>query len=506
MARASSSTGTSDRTGRPRRATDRLAVYRDRRSFAETPEPRGAAERPARAGKLRFVVQKHAAHTLHYDFRLEHEGVLLSWAVPKGPSVSPADRRLAVRTEDHPLEYAGFEGTIPKGHYGAGRVEIWDRGTWLPEDDPARGLAEGRLSFRLRGRKLSGRWHLVRTRLDGGKRENWLLFKAREGAARGPAPRKPVLRPRRASASQSDAAAQLAALPGKLGFTNLEKVLYPEQNLTKGELLAYYARVSSWLLPHVRGRPLTLVRCPDGHHRHCFYQKHATSGVPDAVGRVEIREEGGKREPYMVIEDLAGLLALVQLGALEIHTWVAHADQLELPDQLIFDVDPDPSLGWARVVETALELRTRLSELGLESFVKTTGGKGLHVVAPVKRRLSWEEHKEFARGLVVRLEREAPERYTANPRKERRKGRIFVDYLRNGRGATAIAPYSTRAREGAPVATPLAWTELEKPLVPSAFTVHTVPERLDALRADPWADYAGLRQSISAAARRSVAR
>jgi bifunctional non-homologous end joining protein LigD len=526
--------------------TRRLAGYRSRRRFDRTPEPAGVA--PVRgAGGPVFVVQKHAASRLHYDFRLKHEGVLWSWSVPKGPSLSPSDRRLAVRTEDHPLEYADFEGVIPEGEYGGGTVMVWDRGTWTPEGDAGEAMRKGRLTFTLHGRKLRGRWHLVRTRLDaGGKRENWLLFKGRDDEASdavdvvaaqpdsalsgrsleeiGASPER-VWRSNRAEKTQAARASaagsrrrakapeaplspttaeMVRALPVGFPLTNLEKVLYPEQNLSKAELVAYYALVAEWMLPHVANRPLTLVRCPDGRHADCFYQKHAKPGVPHAVRRIPIPEDGGKTATYMAVDDMPGLVALAQLGALEIHTWPCHADRVERPDQLVFDVDPDEGLAWEHVVEAACALRRQLAELGLESFVKTTGGKGLHVVAPVTRRLGWDEHKEFARAVALAVERAEPDRYTTNMRKDRRKGRVYLDYLRNARGATAIAPYSARAREGAPVATPITWKELEAGVDPRSFTVFTVTSRLADLRRDPWAGYFDLDQSITAAARRSV--
>jgi bifunctional non-homologous end joining protein LigD len=533
----------------------RLETYRRKRRFDRTPEPAGgggAARERARAREERlFVVQKHAASRLHYDFRLELDGVLLSWSVPKGPSLAPADRRLAVRTEDHPLEYADFEGIIPKGEYGGGTVMVWDRGTWTPEGDAAEGVRKGRLTFTLHGRKLRGRWHLVRTRLDSGQRENWLLFKGRDeaadehvdlvgeqpdsaltgrtleeiGSARDRVWRsnrsgdgggeldakaaaktatKSPSRARREPAPPRSTAEMVRALPVSFAFTNLEKVLYPEQGLRKAELVAYFAVVAEWMLPHVAGRPLTLVRCPDGRHKHCFFQKHVKEGVPDVVRRIQIPEDDGTEATYMAVDDMPGLVALAQLGALEIHTWVSHADALERPDQLVFDVDPDVGLPWERVVDAAQALRHRLAELDLESFVKTTGGKGLHVVAPVRRRLGWDEHKGFAHGLVAGLERERPDLYTTNVRKVRRQGRVYLDSLRNGRGATAIAPYSSRAREGATVATPITWAELEAGVDPRAFTVYTVPGRLAELKRDPWAGYDELAQSITAAARRRV--
>jgi len=537
----------------------RLATYRTKRDFERTPEPAGRPARRKRSRGLRYVIQKHAARNLHYDFRLEHEGVLWSWSVPKGPSLAPTDRRLAVRTEDHPLEYADFEGVIPHGEYGGGTVMVWDTGTWQPEGDAADAMKKGRLTFELMGQKLHGRWHLVRTRLSGGKRENWLLFKGRDdaaddaadviadepdsaasgrsleqiGSARGrvwhsnrkekevkgekgrpttlkdriaaraaarPAAKKKATAAKsKASTATKTAAAALPdllrELPVGFRFTNLEKVLYPEEGITKGQVIAYYAVVAEWLLPYIEGRPLTLLRCPDG-YKHCFFQKHAREGVPDSIERVQVREESGKREPYMVVRDRAGLLAAPQLGALELHTWMSRVEDVEHPDELVFDIDPDVGLAWKQVVAAAQELRERLEAEGLTSFVKTTGGKGLHVVAPVQRKRTWDEHLAFALEIVQAMEREGSDRYTTNARKALRKGRMFLDYLRNGRGATAVAPYSTRARAGATVATPLSWSELERGVDPHDFTLTSVPKRLASLRADPWADYAKVRQSI----------
>ena len=509
------------RSARKKRVDERLEPYRGKRRFERTPEPSGDAS-PRRAGaRPRYVIQKHAARNLHYDFRLEHEGVLWSWSVPKGPSLDPADRRLAVRTEDHPLDYADFEGVIPKGEYGGGTVMVWDTGTWEPLGDAEEAMEKGHLTFLLHGRKLTGRWHLVRTRPTGG-RESWLLFKGRDEAA---SESTDVLEAKPESVASGRSLEQIgsardrvwhsnrgAGSPAEIlrqlrvgfAFTNLEKVLYPEIGLTKADLVAYFALVADWLLPQVAGRPLTLVRCPEGHTGACFFQKHANAGVPDAVDRIEIREEDGSVGTYMAIHDVAGLLAAPQLGALELHTWVSHVEDLERPDQLVFDIDPDEDLPFERVALTAQLLRQRLGDLGLESFVKTTGGKGLHVVAPVKPRHAWDEHKDFAYAVALALERDAPDRYTTNARKAQRKGRIYLDYLRNGRGATAVAPYSTRRRPGAPVATPLTWSELEHGIDPKKLDVIAVSKRLASLRQDPWAGYAKLRQSIRESARRKL--
>jgi bifunctional non-homologous end joining protein LigD len=509
---------------------DKLATYRAKRRFDRTPEPSGGKARGGRVGP-RYVIQKHAASRLHYDFRLEHDGVLWSWSVPKGPSLAPADRRLAVRTEDHPIDYADFEGIIPAGEYGGGAVIVWDHGSWEPDGDAGDGMKRGRLTFTLHGDKLRGRWHLVRTKMHGGdRRENWLLFKGRDAEADdarditadapesavsgrtieevGAAPQRVwhsnrAAEPDRFARRRIHAAAQKLAAAVGIQLTNPDKVLYPEAGLTKAQLVAYIAAVADWMLPHIARRPLTLVRCPDGRHRQCFYQKHAFAGVPDFIERMEIAEEEGSGI-YMFVDDLTGLVALAQLGVLELHTWGAHADDVERPDQLVFDVDPDLAVGWEDVVATALLLRERLGDLGLDSFVKTTGGKGLHVVAPIQRRLRWDEVKAFTRGFAGQLAAEQPDRFTINPLKKERRGRLFLDYLRNTRGASAVVPYSPRAREGAPVAAPLTWEELVAGVEPATFNLTSMPRRLADLDVDPWAGYADVRQGITAAMQRQV--
>lgn len=839
-----------------------LAPYRAKRDFAKTPEPQGGGG-TAPAGL--FVVQKHAARRLHYDFRLALDGVLKSWAVAKGPSLDPAVRRLAVHVEDHPLAYAGFEGVIPQGEYGGGSVMVWDTGTWEPVGDARAGLAKGHLRFRLDGEKLKGEWTLVRM---GGRAasdgDNWLLVKRPDDHARpgdgdallaaadrsvatgrsleeiaaaadrvwtsrpkatspAPARRDPRPRGKRANASASlpdfvapalptlvarvpagpewlheikldgyrvlcrvadrrvrfltrtgqdwtrkflslagalpaglddalidgeivvldddgtssfgrlqeelsagrddrlvlfafdllfeegedlrglplvERKARLAMLlgpgagatgrvrlsehvegrgadvlhaactmalegivskrrqsayrsgrgedwvktrciarqefviggyaalrngrggvgalligyyedealryAGKVGtgftaetrarlearlatlrregspfasavpaaarraarwveprlvaeiaytewtrdgvlrhpsfqglredkpaadvtrdraksapapgtrrlarapggveiagvaLTHPDRVLFAEQGLTKRDLAEYYAAVAARMLPHVRHRPLTLVRCPQGRARACFYQKHPGAAVPDVVKRVEVPESEGTGVQLM-IDDLRGLIALVQIGVLEFHVWGARVEALERPDRVVFDLDPDPTVDWPRVVEAARELRARLAGMKLTSFVKTTGGKGLHVVVPIAPVAPWAEVKAFAQSVARAMAQEAPHAYTTNMRKAERKGRIFIDYLRNERGATAVAPYSTRARPGAGVATPIDWRELSASLDPRAFNVRTVPARLSRRRRDPWQEMDALRQALPNGARR----
>jgi bifunctional non-homologous end joining protein LigD len=756
-----------------------LQRYHEKRDFTVTPEPKGGA--PSKTG-FSYVIQKHAASHLHYDFRLELDGVLLSWAVPKGPSLNPGDRRLAMQTEDHPIEYGGFEGTIPQGEYGGGTVMVWDRGTWEPLEDPRKAYAKGHLRFVLHGEKLRGGWHLVRTGKASDEKKGWLLFKSRDAEARtdGPsvldldnsaktgrtmeqiagagdkvwhsnraaknaghggtrqkessdgtskknapsAPRRkeeleallekakpgrlpgklelqrPTLvkkvptGPKWAHELKYDGARILArlesgsvkllnsdgqdwtgtvpslaalisglpfstalfdgeiavarpdgttdfrlledaldegtggeitffvfdllhlngrdlrALPlgqrkaileialaessdprlhfsrhlvssgddffqaackvgargiiskkldqpyrsgkgrdwvltecvgpkasGKarkgdaherrekvahqrnanaaappasaksvtagLRFTHPDRVLYPRDGITKQELAEYYAAVNPWMMPHVANRPLTLVRCPQGIGKQKFFQKNAKPPLPKSIRAIPIADEGETLQ-YMAIDDQAGLISLAQMSVVEIHTWGAHADDPEKPDFLVFDLDPDPAVKWPDVIACAELMKKGLLELGLESYVKTTGGKGLHVCVPIARRVSWDEAKEFCRGLTELMVRLNPQAYVATMSKSQRTGKIFIDFFRNGRGATFIAPYSTRARDGAPVAMPLAWDELSTKIGADHFHVRNVMKRMARLSQDPWKDASSKKQVLSAAAIRAV--
>lgn len=785
---------------------------------------------------LSFIVQKHAARRLHYDFRLELDGVLLSWACPRGPSLDPGDKTLAVRTEDHPLEYGGFEGVIPRGGYGAGTVMLWDRGRWEPKSDPHAGLRKGHLSFTLHGARLRGGFALVKIR-DGGKEDSWLLLKSRDEAAcvgdgrrvlkehavsvesgRGmeeiaagrervwtrsgelptraevaalpgavkrkiPWPLEPQLptlvtrlpedgawlhelkldgyrllirlrggkaevytrggqnwtgrlaviaraveelpvgeavidgelvapdergftsfsalqraidmnpgrlyyyvfdllqahgvdlrevplRERKAvlrrllpaepgrirysdhvSAQGSAVYAQacelkaegivskradapyrsgrgrdwvkvkctgreefvvggyitrgrnpLASLllgrfdgeslvyvgrvgtgfneedfralckrlkklarkghpfagsppplsPGErvhwvepqlvvdvkfsewtadnilrhasfqgiredkppsqitgdtplppptsipqISISNPDKVYYPESGLTKGEIVAWVASMAHWILPHVADRPLMVLRCPDGYAGNCFYQKHYENMQPPVY---PVRVPGDD-DPYITVRDAAGLIALVQTGVLEIHPWGARNDRLERPDRMIFDLDPDTAVPFDAVALAAQDLKQRLDGLGLRSWLRWSGGKGLHVVVPLSRRHSWEEVKDFSRALAQHMAREQPRVYIAKASKEQRKGKIFIDWLRNGMGSTAIATWWFRARRGAPVAVPLEWGDLDSPLDFDAWRVPLVqpPGR------DPWPGFLEAKQTITAEMQRKVA-
>ena len=810
-----------------------LASYRRKRDFARTPEP---VPRPAGRGGDVFVVQKHGARALHYDLRLEIGGVLKSWAVTKGPSLDPKVRRLAVHVEDHPLDYADFEGNIPKGQYGGGAVMVWDRGTWVPMGDVEADYRKGQIKFRLDGKKLKGGWTLVRLKnADDQKGNAWLLIKERDIYARAeadgivtedeplslltgrnleeiaaaaaeaeparkagrrrlraptasriadareaPLPRRPrpqlaslidsvptdagwlheikydgyrtlariadgavrmftrnghdwteryapiaeelgalacrsavidgevcvqvgsgatsfaalqhalaesateqlvffcfdlpyldgrdlsrspliarkkalqalldpvifdhgplhysehivgrgaefldqaqrlglegivskkarsVYTPGRSKSwikvkcaargdfvivgyAESAAAGGLSSLllaepfgqglryVGRVGtgfsareakrlrdelqphrcdqpvftlqglkdkraatwveprriadieysartsegrlragrykglrpgaraaaaatagprrhvsdadlaavwITNPDRRMFGRDGPTKLDLALYYAKVAEWMVPEIVDRPLTLVRCPSGEIDDVFYQRHATAGMPEHIHRIPLHEaESEERADFIYIADAKGLFTLAQFGVVEFHPWGCRVDKPERPDRIVIDLDPDVGLNWRTVVQAAHEVRDELGLIGLTGFVRTTGGKGLHVVVPVKRRHGWPTAKALALGFVAQLAEKHPKRYTASPAKAARRGRIYADYLRNARSATAVGSYSLRARKGVPVATPLDWPELADLDDPRALDYRTVPERLSALTIDPW--------------------
>jgi bifunctional non-homologous end joining protein LigD len=849
-----------------------LGDYARKRDFARTPEPKPATKRPATQaarpattppeksasaapGGLAFAVQRHDARRLHWDLRLELDGVLKSWAVTKGPSITAGEKRLAVHTEDHPLDYLQFEGNIPKGEYGGGSVIVWDVGRWFPEGDPHKGLAKGHLDFRLGGVRLKGRWHLVRMNpRRGEKTEPWLLIKSRDEFSREPgAPEivdeeltsaltgvtskemaataaglpashavrvastrrgklvlpdlatmagarkaalpvfiepslaspggrppsgpkwiheikhdgyriqaridgakatlltrkgidwtarfpyvapvltrlglksalidgeivvedeagistlnnlqaelksgrkdrflyfvfdlmhcngydltrtplgdrkdllhtivsglapdspvrfsehldvdgptmlahacrmglegivskrtdlgyrlgrsdswlkakcqksqefvilgyvrstaasgavgslvlgyydrgklvyagrvgtgwslsvasalyaelnkikavKPALRdplpagagkgvvwaePRLVCAVEyrawtSDGIVMQASFKGlredkpaaevvleeppsphspaqdrKTGgrnsrpaLTHPERILWPEAGLTKQGLADYYADIADWILPHIAGRVLSLLRCPSGVNEQCFFAKHPFAGLSNAVRQVDVGED----EPMLALDGIEGLLNLVQAGVVEIHPWGSRTDDLDHPDRLIFDLDPGEGAPWDAVIAAAVDVRDRLRARGLASFVKTTGGKGLHVVVPVEPMAGWDEAKAFTASIAEAMAADQPGRYVATVAKRARRGRIYIDYLRNDRGSTAVAAYSTRSLPQASVSTPLAWDELSSGLRSDHFTVGNLRHRLAFLTRDPWQGFFDVRQSIS---------
>src|SRR5579863_5658787 len=540
-------------------ASTKLALYRAKRDFTRTAEPSGRSK-VARSARLRFVVQKHAATRLHYDLRLELDGVFKSWAVTKAPSLDPAVKRLAVEVEDHPLDYGDFEGTIPQGEYGGGTVQLWDRGYWQPEGAAAAAdmLSRGSLRFRLEGKHLKGGWVLVRMRRDPskGKRNNWLLIKHRDefssnadtadmsaadrsvasgramtqiAAGTGRKPRPFMLgaarikanavwnsdrnekSPERARDTRSVAAVRrpkaARSMPENVTLTNPDKIMWPKAGrasaLTKRDLADYYAAIAPWMIDHIRGRPCSIIRAPDGIGGERFFQRHAMQGTSPLLTLVKV---AGDRKPYLQVDRLEALVALAQVAALEIHPWNCIPGNPELPGRFVFDLDPAPDVAFAAVVAAAVELRQRLTDLGLISFCKTTGAKGLHVVTPFSLtktdRIGWPEAKALAREICTRMAADSPQKYLTTMTKSARVGRIFLDYLRNDRMATAVAPLSPRARPGAPVSMPLRWTQVRADLDPSRYTLSNAAGLV--AKAKAWEEYGRATRPLLTALKRIV--
>ena len=790
-----------------------LSEYQRKRNFKVTsePSPSSPARRPASA--LAFVVQKHAARNLHYDFRLELDGVLKSWAVPKGPSLDPSHKRLAVHVEDHPLSYGAFEGSIPAGQYGAGDVIVWDRGIWQPHDDPHKAYAAGKLKFTLVGEKLAGDWALVRTRLKGsGDKEQWLLIKENDQQARPisdydivqaqptsvlsnarvgqPKTRQPTLpdqmapqlatlvdrapagdwhyeikfdgyrilarvrdghvhlftrnghdwsdrlprqvkalaalklkdcwldgevvslnrdglpdfqglqqafdsgrsqdlvyylfdapflhgQDQRSVALQERRAALKAALAGnqspllrfsetfaadhhdilhsacslglegvigkragspysstrsadwiklkcrrrqefvivgytrpqgsrsgfgalllavhadralvyagrvgtgfdqatlqtlykkmqplarqssplanpvtaaqargvhwirpqlvaevqfaewtreglvrqaafvglrsdkpqeqivhepplaqsrvsQISITHPERIIDPTSGTQKAQLARFYEDISEWLLPHLRHRPGALLRAPEGVDGEQFFQKHSERLAIPLITQLDQALDPGHAR-LMEIHNLAALIGAVQMGAIELHTWGATVDKIDTPDLFVLDLDPDPALPWKSMLEAAQLVLSVLDELGLTAYIKTSGGKGLHLIVPLARRDGWDTVKAFAKAIALFMTQQLPERFTATSGPKNRIGKIFIDYLRNGRGASTVAAYSVRARPGLPVSVPISRDELDSLRSAQQWNVTNLQARLNSLKADPWAGYAN-RQRLS---------
>ena len=286
-------------------------------------------------------------------------------------------------------------------------------------------------------------------------------------------------------------------------LTNPDRVLYPDIGLTKLDLTKYYEAVAPLMLPYVVRRPISLVRCPEGYAKECFFQRHAMKGMSQAIKEVPIAG-GESRKKYLYIDDASGLFGLVQIGVLEIHDWGVSLDHIDQPDRLVFDLDPDEGLELATLKAATVEVRDFLADLGLKSFLKSTGGKGFHLVAPLTPKLGWAEVKPFAKAVADALVSARPDRYTANPLKKTRENKIFVDYLHNQRGGSAIVNYSTRAKAGAPVSCPLRWDELKGLKVAAPYTAKTLPARLKALKGDPWEGFFSTRQSITAKAKKAL--
>lgn len=498
---------------------DKLKEYNQKRKFDKTAEPKGDMAKSS-GKKLRFVVQHHIATRDHFDLRLELDGTMKSWAVPKGPSYYSSEKRLAIMVEDHPIDYRNFEGTIPKGEYGGGTVMIWDEGCYEPYGDAAQGLAKGDFKFTLNGSRLKGRWVLVHINPRPGEKDNnWLLIKekdAYEGACdlrqfttsvrtnrtmaeigkdENAEVKLDMKKQKSQEAKTKTVKATASAAPAKkqrkdivlneITITNANKLLYEDAGITKGDVAKYYAKVAEHMLPYVGNRILSTVRCPDGVDGACFYKKHPAKGSEN-IAKIEIPSSKGEPEEYYYVPDSKGLLSEVQMNTLEFHIWGSRVETLEKPDMMVFDLDPDEGMDIAQIRQGVRDLKSLLDDLSLVSYLKTSGGKGYHIVVPFQPATGWDVFHNFAKNIAQTMEEKWPDRYTSNVRKNQRNNRIFIDWIRNGRGATSVAPYSIRARDGAPVSMPIKWSELDK-IGPKDITMEEAIKRLR--RKDPWADF-----------------
>ncbi|MCL6549451.1 MAG: non-homologous end-joining DNA ligase [Acidothermus cellulolyticus] len=505
-----------------------LREYRRRRNFRRTPEPAGRADPrhiTCNSAEPRFVVQRHRATRLHYDLRLEINGVLVSWAVPKGPTLDPTVRRAAIHVEDHPLEYLDFEGVIPHGEYGGGDVIVWDTGTWRPHgtDDPAQAVVDGELHADFFGRKLRGRFVFVRRGTD---EKSWLvLHKDDEHAVRGWNPEdypRSVLsgatnddvarHPRRLwrggrahpvaqhndTAASADELAALAALDDegtwevfgrRLKVTHLNKVIYPGRGrthaLTKRDLLRYAARIAPVVMPYLAGRPFNMHRFPDGIDAPGFWHKQLPSHAPDWLPRWQNPSaKRGEAATYLVVDEPAALIWAVNFGAIEWHAWTSRTDRPDLPTWALVDIDPGSRTTWRELVELALLHRDALDHLGVQGKPKLTGQRGIQIWIPIRRGPTFDDTRAWVEHLSKVVGSLMPDAVSWEWEKKRRAGRARLDFTQNAANKTLVAPYSPRPLPRAPVSAPVEWDELPH-LRPDRFTVRTILDRL-AERGDPF--------------------
>jgi bifunctional non-homologous end joining protein LigD len=519
-----------------------LAPYRAKRDFARTPEPAGGRSGAEPDGRRRFVVQRHRARRLHYDLRLEMDGVLVSWAVPKGPTLDPGVRRAAFHVEDHPLEYFDFEGVIPAGEYGGGDVIVWDAGTWEPykSDDPMRDVERGELHAQLYGKKLRGKFVLVRT---NDEKDEWLLLhKHDDDAVEGwdaedhprsvlsgrtndevkadpdrmwrsdlPAARASILlKPESVPPPSEESLAELDVFKDagtwsifgrELRVTNLDKVLFParqrEKPVTKREFLRYSAQIAPTLLPYLRGRALNMHRYPNGAGAKGFWHKELPSHAPDWLPRWDNPEaEAGETRTYLVVDEPAALVWAANFGALEWHAWTSCIDHPHQPTYALIDLDPGEQTRWEDLLVLARLHRTALEHINVRARAKVTGRRGIQIWIPIARGPSFDETRAWVEQLSKTVGAVVPELVSWKWQVRDRSGLARLDYTQNAINKTLVAPYSTRPAPGAPVSAPIEWDELDDPkLRPDGFTIRNILDRIRE-RGDLFADVLDHRQRL----------
>lgn len=450
----------------------KLSAYNNKRNFDKTKEPMG--KRSKRAKKLRFCIQHHIARKDHYDLRLEWNGVLISWAVPKGPSYNDKDKRLAIMVEDHPIDYRNFEGTIPKGEYGGGIVMLWDKGYWEPIKGYKPNFKEGPIKFILKGSRLKGMWTLVKLKKDD---TSWLLIKDKDEYHLYD-----DINEFNTSIKTNRTMGEIKDNIKHIEITNPDKIIYKKPKVTKMNIVNYYKAVSKRMLPLIENRLISTIRYPSGSKGSSFFKKHFEN-LHKFLGLKRIKSKKEHQNDYYYIKDINGLISEVQMNSYEFHVWGCLASDLSHADMLVFDLDPDELLSLKRLREGVKDLKSILDEYELLSFLKTSGGKGYHVVVPLNAKVTWKTARLIAKNIAELMEARWPNKYTSNMKKSKRKSKIFIDWVRNTKGATSVAPYSLRIRKKLTVSMPISWNELDK-IKPDEITIEEAIKRLK--RKDPW--------------------
>ncbi len=449
-----------------------LSKYNAKRNFNKTKEPMG--KRSKKTKKLRFCIQHHIARKDHYDLRLEWNGVLISWAVPKGPSYNPKDKRLAIKVEDHPIDYRNFEGTIPKGEYGGGTVMLWDKGYWEPIKGYKPNFKEGPIKFILKGSRLKGIWTLVKLKNND---TSWLLIKDKDEYHLYD-----NINEFNTSIKTNRTMDEIKDNIKHIEITNPDKIIYKKPKVTKMDIVNYYKAVSKRMLPLIENRLISTIRYPSGSKGSSFFKKHFEN-LHKFLGLKRIKSKKEHQNDYYYIKDINGLISEVQMNSYEFHVWGCLASDLSHADMLVFDLDPDELLSLKRLREGVKDLKSILDEYELSSFLKTSGGKGYHVVVPLNAKVTWKNARLIAKNIAELMEARWPDKYTSNMKKSKRKGKIFIDWVRNTKGATSVAPYSLRIRKKLTVSMPISWNELDK-IKPDEITMEEAIKRLK--RKDPW--------------------